>query len=138
MMIIKALREYFLDCPILEEAAKINVDFLEVDPTNYTLDGVPADPIVKMYADGGKIKQFLFVFASKEYYGPDVLQNIDNSGFYEKLSDWFEEQNEIGNLPELNNKRALKIETLTSGYLFGSDENSARYQLQGRLLYYED
>lgn len=137
-MIIKALREYFLDCPILEEAAKINVDFLEVDPTNYTLDGVPADPIVKMYADGGKIKQFLFVFASKEYYGPDVLQNIDNSGFYEKLSDWFEEQNEIGNLPELNNKRALKIETLTSGYLFGSDENSARYQLQGRLLYYED
>lgn len=138
MMIIKALREYFLDCPILEEAAKINVDFLEVDPTNYTLDGVPADPIVKMYADGGKIKQFLFVFASKEYYGPDVLQNIDNSGFYEKLSDWFEEQNEISNLPELNNKRALKIETLTSGYLFGSDENSARYQLQGRLLYYED
>lgn len=137
-MIIKALREYFLDCPILEEAAKINVDFLEVDPTNYTLDGVPADPIVKMYADGGKIKQFLFVFASKEYYGPDVLQNIDNSGFYEKLSDWFEEQNEISNLPELNNKRALKIETLTSGYLFGSDENSARYQLQGRLLYYED
>lgn len=138
-MIIEALRNYFLKCPILDELARINVDYLGVEPTNYTIDGVPIDTTVKTYVDGGKIKQFAFVFASREYYGADTIQNIENSGFYEKLTQWLEEQTKIKNLPILDgNKEALSIETVTSGYLFSADEDSARYQLQGKLIYFED
>lgn len=138
-MIIKEIRKYFLKCPLIDEHAKINVDFLGVDSVEYTIDPVPADSLIKKYVDGGKLKQYLFVFGSREYYGDDTLQNMDNSGFYQVFSEWIEEQNEIGNLPKLNgDKQALKIETLTSGYLFDASEKNARYQIQLRLTYYED
>lgn len=137
--IIESLRDYFMNCPILVELARLNVDYLGVEPTNYTIDGVPIDTTVKKYTDGAKVKQYAFVFASREFYGSDVIQNIENSGFYEKLTEWLEEQTKSKKLPELSgNKEALKIETTTSGYLFQTSEDSARYQLQGRLLYYEE
>lgn len=138
-MIIDSIREYMLACPLLDEFGKINVDYLGVKPTEYTIDSMPTTEIIKSYVDGGKLKQYVFVFGSREYYGPDEIQNIENSGFYEKLSDWFDEQSEKGELPLLEgNKRAVKIEALTTGYLFDASEDNARYQIQARLIYYED
>lgn len=136
---IKEIREYFLSSPILDELSKINVDFLGTDPQEYTIDGQVFDPVVKKYVDGGALKQYVFAFGSREYYGADTIQNIENSGFYERISSWIEEQNNIGNLPILTgNKEAKSIEVLTSGYLFDSSEDNARYQIQMRLTYYED
>lgn len=136
---IKEIREYFLSSPILDELSKINVDFLGTDPQEYTIDGQVFDPVVKKYVDGGALKQYVFAFGSREYYGADTIQNIENSGFYERFSNWIEEQNDIGNLPILTgNKEAKSIEVLTSGYLFDSSEDNARYQIQMRLTYYED
>lgn len=138
-MIIKQIRKYFLDCPLIDEYSKINVDYLGVESVEYTIDPVPADSLIKKYVDGGKLKQYLFVFGSREYYGDDALQNMENSGFYQVFGEWIEEQNEIGNLPTLTGgKQAISIETLTSGYLFDSSEKHARYQIQLRLTYYED
>ncbi len=138
-MIIEKIRKYMLGCPLLDEFGKINVDYLGVNPTEYTIDSQPTTETLKEYVDGGKLKQYVFVFGSREYYGPDEIQNIENSGFYEKLSDWFHEQSEKGELPLLDdNKRAIKIEALTTGYLFDATEDNARYQIQARLIYYED
>lgn len=138
-MIINKIRNYFIGCPLIDELARINVDYLGVDEAQYTIDAVPTSTTIKQYVDGGKLKQYVFVFASREYYGADTLQNLENSGFYEKFSDWIEEQNEIGNLPLLEDgKKATGIEVLTSGYLFDSTEDKARYQIQLRLTYYED
>lgn len=138
-MIIDSIRDYMLNCPVLDAYAKLNVDFLGTQPTEYTIDSQPTTSIVKQYVDGSAIKQFVFVFGSREYYGPDVLQNIENSGFYEELSEWFDEQSKTGNLPTLKNgKKAIKIEALTTGYLFDATEDNARYQIQCRLIYYED
>ena len=138
-MIIEKIREYFLNCPILDEYAKLNIDFLGVEPTQYTIEGQPVNPVIQKYVDGGALKQYVFVFGSREYYGADALQNIENSGFYERFSNWLDEQSEKGNLPKLEGgKKALKIEALTTGYLFNASEDSARYQIQCRLIYYED
>lgn len=138
-MIIDKIREYFLKCPLIDELARINVDYLGVDPVEYTIDSVPSETIIKQYVDGGTLKQYVFVFGSREYYGSDTLQNIENSGFYEKFSEWIENQSDIGNLPLLEEKkRPFKIEVLTSGYLFDTSEENARYQIQMRLVYYED
>lgn len=138
-MIIDSIRTYFLDCPLLENFAKLNVDFLGIDPTEYTIDSQPTSPVIKRYADGGTLKQYIFVFGSREYYGPDTLQNLENSGFYEQFSDWVEQQSDMGNLPKLSgNRRPLFMEVLTTGYLFDASEDNARYQIQCRLVYYED
>ena len=138
-MIIDSIRTYFLGCPLLENFAKLNVDFLGIDPTEYTIDSQPTSPVIKRYADGGTLKQYIFVFGSREYYGPDTLQNLENSGFYEQFSDWVEQQSNMGNLPILSeNRRPLFMEVLTTGYLFDASEDNARYQIQCRLVYYED
>lgn len=138
-MIIENIRNYFLKCPLIDKKSRINIDYLGVDAVEYTIDSVPSDPILKKYVDGGALKQHLFIFGSREYYGSDTLQNMENSGFYEQLNSWIEEQNSIGNLPILGkNKESTKIEVLTSGYLFDASEETAKYQVQLRLVYYED
>lgn len=138
-MIIEKIREYFLNCPILDEYARLNIDFLGVEPTQYTIEGQPVNPVIQKYVDGGALKQYVFVFGSREYYGADVLQNIENSGFFERFAEWVEEQSEKENLPELEgNKQAISMEVLTSGYLFSASEDNARYQIQMRLIYYEE
>lgn len=138
-MIIEKVREYFLKCPLISKKTQINVDYLGVNSVEYTIDSVPVEPILSKYVDGGALKQFVFVFASREYYGADVIQNIENSGFYQAFYEWLDEQNNIGNLPLLNDGKVSKsIEAITQGYMFDSSEESARYQIQVRLTYYED
>lgn len=124
---------------MIDEHSKINVDYLGVGAVEYSIDPVPSDSIIKTYVDGGALKQYMFAFGSREYYGDDTLQNMDNSGFYQVFSDWVDKQNKKGNLPVLSEgKQAIKLETVTSGYLFHADESSAKYQIQMRLTYYED
>lgn len=138
-MIIDSIRNYFLDCPLIDQYSKINVDYLGVDSVEYTIDPVPTEPVLKRYVDGGALRQYLFVFGSREYYGADTLQNMENSGFYQMFSEWIEEQDNLGNLPILtDNKTAAGLEVLTSGYIFDASESMARYQIQARLTYYED
>lgn len=138
-MIIDKVREYLMTCPILDELSKINVDYLGTDAQEYTIDVVPATAVIKQYVDGGALKQFVFIFGSREYYGSDTLQNIENSGFYESFAKWLAAQTKEGALPELEGGlEAQSIEALTSGYLFDTTEDNARYQIQARLIYYEN
>lgn len=138
-IIIDKIREFIAKCPLLEEYARLNVDFLGPNATEYTINSIPTDEVLKEYVDGGKLKQYVFVFGSREFYGPDVLQNIENSGFYEKFSDWLEEKTELGELPLLEgNKESNSIEAISSGYLLSATEDTGQYQIQIRLVYYEE
>lgn len=108
--------------------------------TEYTIDTTPCDTIVRKYVDGSSIRQFEFVFASRESYGSDIPQNIDNSEFYEQFARWIENNNEnLSDLLSLDNyQTAQYIELVTSGYAYDVGDNSARYQIQLRLVYYQD
>ena len=66
-MIIDEIRKYIRKCPLVR-GKKINVDYLGADVGAYTIDVVPISPIVKQYTDGATLRQFAFVFGSKEYY----------------------------------------------------------------------
>ena len=67
---------------------------------------------------------------------PKCGQNIENSGFYEDFLNWIEQENAQGNLPILEgNKEAVELKVSTTGYAFQTDENSARYQIQLKLIY---
>lgn len=134
---IKAIRDYFLECPLLSNGL-FHVNYLGAQVIEYTIDQSPVEPIVKRYADGGTLRQFAFVFASREPYGADVLVNIEKSGFYNSLIDWIEAQNRANSFPELTVGSPQGIEILTQAYLFEATEDQARYQIQARLLYYQD
>lgn len=133
--IIKALRDYFLTCPLMGDS-KINVDYLPETGIEYSIDTTPATEVIKKYVNGDTKRQYLFVIRSVNDYGSDTLQNIANSGFYEKLSDWLETQTDAKNFPELpTGKEPEKIEAQSTGYLFTTSPDKAKYQIQCRLVY---
>lgn len=135
-MIIDGLRDYIRKCPCLEKfnnAVRVNVNYLAADTTTYTIEEVPTEPILKKYLDGSSKRQYNFIFASRESYGSDVLQNINNSGFYEEFVNWIESNEELPILGD--NLEALKVEVLTSAYVITVTEDTARFQIQLSLKY---
>lgn len=138
MSVIKQIREYIMKFPGLKDGC-LYVDYLGAEPIEYTVEAVPCNPIYKKYTDGGCLKQFLFIFASREFFSRDVNQCIENLDFYEQFTDWIENNNDNEVLPELDNgKTALMVEVVTQGYIFDYDESAARYQVQLRLIYEEE
>ncbi len=136
--IIGAVREYISTCPFLNEFARIHVEYLDTEADSYTVDAMPGEPLVQRYLNGDSEKQFSFTLSSRQSYGPDVLQNLENSGFYDRFADWLETESRRGNLPELPaGKEALSIRAISQGFVFQTDLDAAQYQIQCRLLYYQ-
>ena len=135
--LINAVRDFVLTCNFLEDW-RVNVDYLGAD-MEYSIDTLPCDRIVKRYIDGGLQKQFQFAFTSREEYDKDARINIENSGFYQELDEWFENQTNAGILPSLDGgKVPIRIETLNSGYLYDVDGDKARYRIECRLIYEQE
>lgn len=131
--IIKAIREFIEKCPHLHDG-KIGVDYLE-NEVAYSIEPTPVAPKDESFIDDSAIKQFAFIFASRESYGQETIQNMLNTEFYEDFSDWIEEQNINGNLPEIEGIET--IECLSTGYAYQTGIDTARYQIQLRITYYK-
>ena len=141
-MIVDKVRKYIKTCPYLKKfqnAARININFLDAKSTFYSIEEVPCQPILKKYLGGSSLRQFQFIFCSREPYGSDVLQNIDNSEFYEQFANWIEEQNLKHNLPKLEDGYTpISIEVISPGYAFQVTEDKARYQIELKLKYMKE
>ncbi len=87
MTIIEAVRKYLEGCPLLN-GGKLNVDFLPEEAATYSVDVVPVKPVVKAYLDGSSKRQFLFVFATRAYYGDHIRQQLDNLCLFEAFEEW--------------------------------------------------
>lgn len=136
--IAEALLDYFEQFPLLKGGC-LNLDFLPPDAKSYAVEINPSESVVEAYIDGSAVRQLEFVFCSTEYYGEFTRQHIDNSGFYERLAEWVKENNKSGVLPVISNgKEAEQLLVLTPGYLFQNDLQTARYQIQFKLQYYEE
>ncbi|MGN1098072.1 MAG: chloramphenicol resistance protein [Clostridia bacterium] len=132
---IERLKEFFEECPLLE-GGRVNINYLGSGGGDYSIENVPAEPVLKRYVDGGELRQYVFVFASREFYDENHLQNMETARFYEELCQWIERQNESGKLPALGGGLIpQKIEVTATGGISSSKAASARFQLQGRLIY---
>lgn len=141
MSVIRAVYDYFKSCPLLDGEGRVRVNFLGDRPVEYVIEEIPAEPIVKRYVDGSSIRQFRFLFGSREGYDKDAMQNMLASDFYENLSEWLEQQTRMGNLPVLEEgMESQKMEAVTTGYAFEADQQAkhARYQIQCRLIYFKE
>lgn len=135
--LIECVRDFVMTFPTLKDGC-LYVDYLGSRAIEYSVEAIPADPVYKRYTDGGCVKQFLFLFASREYYSADVNQCIENLSFYEDFASWINQKNRNGALPDLDGRDPVSIEVLTGGYAFDADAETARYQIQLRLLYEEE
>lgn len=135
MTVIESVRIFLNTCPLLD-GDRLNVDFLPPDGATYSVDVVATKPVVKFYLDGSTQRQFLFALATRAYYGTVIRQQIDNLGFFEDFTAWLEAQHRNRNFPNLGDgKTGQKLEVVTSGYIFDPQTDTARYQIQCRLIY---
>ena len=134
--LIQALFNWFNHSDILSPDYDLNVDNLGDEAYQYCIEVVPCQPIITKYADGSSKNRYLFIFASREVYSEDEVNNMKNLEFYEKLEDWIEKQNRNDNLPSLpEGCIPQSVEVLSSGYVMDNDTKTARYQIQCRLKY---
>lgn len=136
--IIEGITNFFLKCPLLKDGA-FRVDALGDSAVEYTIETGIFTPVVTTYVNGDTERIYQFNFGSREFYSMDRIQNIENSAFYEKFSNWVEKQNWNENFPEMPEKcypRALTV--LSPGYLFDGSMKNARYQIQLQLEYYKE
>lgn len=133
---INKLRNYFFELGIIDGNSNINVDFLSNEPIQYVIEPIPVEPIIKAYKDGGSLRQFVFQFGSREYYGADVIQNMKNTEFYEDFSALIEDNNRKGVLPKIDGIQS--IECLSNGTINEDNTNNAKYVIQMRITYYKD
>lgn len=140
-MIIDSLRNYMRNLKCLDtfnNVIRVNVNYLEPNADTYSIEEIPVDPILKRYVNGDSIRQYAFIFTSREPYGIDVLQNIDNSGFYEKLADEIESNNDKELFPSLDEgMECMEIKVTSTGYTFAVTEDTAQYQINLRLKYFK-
>ena len=132
--IIKAIREYITKCPYLHDG-KIGVDYLEHEIA-YSIEPTPIAPRETDFIDDTGIKQFAFIFASRESYGQETIQNILNTEFFEDFNNWIEENNNNDILPEVEGIET--IECMSTGYAYQTGIDTARYQIQLKITYYKD
>lgn len=133
---IDKLRNYFFELGIIDGNSNINVDFLSNEPIQYVIEPIPVEPIIKAYKDGGSLRQFVFQFGSREYYGADVVQNMANTEFYEDFSALIEDNNRKGVLPKIDGIQS--IECLSNGTINEDNTSNAKYVIQMRITYYKD
>lgn len=133
---ISKIRQYFFDLGIIDENSNINVDFLSNEPIEYVIEPIPIEPILRQYADGSSLRQFVFQFGSREYFGADVIQNMKNTEFYEDFSELIEDNNRKGVLPKINGIQS--IECLNNGTINEDNTDNAKYVIQMRITYYKD
>ena len=102
----------------------------------YKRQPIPVEPVIRQYADGSSLRQFVFQFGSREYFGADVIQNMRNTEFYEDFSELIEDNNRKGVLPKINGIQS--IECLNNGTINEDNTDNAKYVIQMRITYYKD
>lgn len=139
MKLLEAIRIYIseLDCMATFDNA-ININFLDGNIDSFSIEEVPTEPILKKYVNGATIRQLKFVFCSREPYGAEILQNIENSNFYEDFANEIETKNDKEIFPELGNTlEARSIEVTSTGYTVDVTEDTSMYQINLNFKYYK-
>ncbi len=135
---INSIKAFIKTCPILADV-DVNINYLGENEKSGAIENVSSDPIIKNYTDGGALRQFLFTVALREKIGQDVAENTAATVKLEQLSDWIYEQDRLGILPALSGyKNSVSLEVVKTGWVDEKQSDTAKYQLQCRLVYYQD
>lgn len=133
------LRAWFRNCPALAENSRFRMDYLAENPTEYAIYAVPSQINYRENVLGEKIPADIqsvnYIFASKESYGPDAMQNLENLGFYDQVVAWILEQNAKHNFPKINEGWVKSIVPTLTAYPIQIGSDTAKYQIQLQITY---
>lgn len=135
-MVEKIIKYFLENVTLAEEFNNILADFLEKEATTYTIEPVSVEPIIKSYADGGSLNQYVFNFSSREFYDNSKAQNIRNLDFYDRFKNQIEYNNSRRILPEIDGIQS--IECLTEGTIQDEENGTAKYAIQMRITYLKE
>ena len=130
---IESIRNYLIENKIFDDNCRVNVDFLSEKPTEFSIIKVPVDPFIDRYTCGISLKEFRFQLLSCTDYSADVVQNILNNDFYEKLCNTIEKLNKQKKLPKITGIQSIKC--LDNGALVDANTNTARYAILMKITY---
>lgn len=138
MSMIESVRDYLLTYAGMADAV-IHVDALGDEPIEYAVIPLPGERTIATYLDGKKQREYPFLIQST-FSTADEAERIENSGFYEDLADWLDEQTDSGNLPTLDaGKTAESIQAITWGFVYEQGESGTGiYQITCKLVYEQE
>lgn len=135
----EVVRDWFRNCPALAPGNRFRVDYLAENPTEYAIYTSPSALTYHGNVLGEEVpddvQSLNFVFASKQNYGADVVQNLANLGFYDEVMFWILEQNRLRNFPKITEGRVTSIVPTLTAYPAEVGSDAAKYQIQIRLTY---
>lgn len=135
---IKEIRKWLLTCECFNELKNLGVDFLSSDSNSASIEKAPGKKKIEERINGDTLEEQNIILRAWFPYSEDLKQNIENSEFYENLSDWIDSQIKINNFPNLGkNKICTNIEVVSNDYLMSLSDNlrKACYQMQLKIEY---
>ena len=133
-----SMRTWLRSCPQIESARLFGADYLG-DEESYSLDVTPTALKYRENILGDMVLQEKqeqnFVFASRDPYGADYRQNLDNLAFFQAVAKWIIDQNNARNFPEWEGGEVVAIVPTLSAYPITMGSAFARYQIQIKVTY---
>lgn len=133
------LREWFRACPVLSLSNRFTVDYLSENPTEYAIYSVPSTLAYHENVLGEEILNDVqtvnFIFASKQSFGADAQQNLENLAFHQAIADWILAQNAARNFPKFGSGRVRSIVPTLTAFPAETGSDAAKYQIQIRVTY---
>ncbi len=114
----------------------VNVDFLDMNREDYSLNKVPGEVISEKWITGETINQETYYFISRKSYSVDVINNLENIGFFEQLYKIISDNNKEKILPDI--KGIQSIECLNCGAMQSATPSTALFSIQIRIKYKEN
>lgn len=129
------LMAYLERCPQLA-GQRFNFDFLGQNPVQWSLQIPTNDPELIRTTTGDTKNKLDFLIVSINHFGDDSLLNIGNLDGYQAIKRWFERNNRKDDFPNFGSgKTVTGVYAQTDGYIEGTTESTARYQIQCRVEY---
>lgn len=133
---ISKLRDYLfnvIDNLTNNSKYQINAYMLSNDINNYSIDKIPTQTEVEKWIIGPTIRRDIFSFRSRVSYSQDVINNLENIGFFEEFENTIKSNNQNGILPEID--KIETIECLNCGTMTVADANTATFDIQIQITY---
>ena len=133
-----ALRAWLRRCPAIQRARGFGVDYLAEDGS-YSLDATPTALKYRENILGGMVlrnrQEQNFVFASRDPYGAELQQNLDNLGVMQDVAAWIIDRNNARDFPDWEGGQVTAIVPTLSAYPIALGSAFARYQIQIKVAY---
>ena len=133
-----SVRAWLRRCPAIQRARAFGVDYLAEDGS-YSLDATPTALKYRENILGDMVlrnrQEQNFVFASRDPYGAELQQNLDNLGVRQDVAAWIIDRNNARDFPDWEGGDVVAIVPTLSAYTISLWSAYARYQIQIKVTY---